>query len=469
LLSYLPKYFTTKSIYLYVGALFLCNLLFLNRVLPLIWWCFGIVEVIVFFYYANLLTKEWVNISNKDFVRKLFIYALVIRITWVIFSYFFYSIMTGQPFEFSSADAIGYHGEGIWLSDMIEKGDLQPFYNYIKDRYSDMGYTYYLGWQYWITGGSVIIARFFKALFSAYMCILVFKLGTRNFGNQVGRIAAIFCMLMPNLIYYTGLHTKEVEMVLITVFFVERSDYLLRTRHYNFVTVSLPLLLVSLLFLFRTVLGATALFSFFSTLVFSSNKLLSLGKRTVLIIWVTLAVSYFIGGKISSEVEETWASKTNNQNKSLEFRTNRDNGNKLAKYASSAIFVPMIFVIPLPTLVNTPSQENQQMINGGNFVKNILSFFVLFSIYWVVKNKQWREYILIGSFTIGYLLVIANSAFAQSERFHQPALPFLLIMAAFGVSKISNSQKKYFTWYMIVIFIAIVLWSWYKLAGRGLV
>lgn len=468
MLTYLPKYFTSKSIYLYVGILFLCNLIFFNRVLPLVWWCFGIVEVISFFYFANLFSKEWGSISIKDFNKNIFIFSLIIRIAWVVFSYFFYSLMTGQPFEFSSADAIGYHGEAIWLSDMIVKGDLQPYYDYIKDRYSDMGYSYYLGWQYWITGSSIIIARLFKALFGAYMCILVYKLATRNFGSQVGRMAAIFCMLMPNLIYYTGLHTKEVEMVLITVFFVERADYLLKIRQYNFITIILPLIFVSLLFFFRTVLGATALFSFFSTLIFSSNKMLGLGKRTVLIIWFTLAVSYFIGGKISSEVEETWAAKTDSQGKSLEFRSNRDNGNTLAKYASSAVFVPMIFVIPLPTLVNTPNQENQQMINGGNYIKNIMSFFVLFSIYWVIKNKQWREYTLIGSFTIGYLLVIANSAFAQSERFHQPALPFLLIMAAFGLSKISNNEKKYFNWYLIVIFIAILIWSWYKLAGRGL-
>ena len=73
-----------------------------------------------------------------------------------------------------------------------------------------------------------------------------------------------------------------------------------------------------------------------------------------------------------------------------------------------------------------------------------------------------------GAFTIGYLLVVANSAFAQSERFHQPALPFLMVFAAFGISKVTNTQKKYFTWYMAFIFIAIVAWSWFKLAGRGM-
>jgi hypothetical protein len=86
-----------------------------------------------------------------------------------------------------------------------------------------------------------------------------------------------------------------------------------------------------------------------------------------------------------------------------------------------------------------------------------------------VKNNKWRDYILIGSLTIGYLIVIAMSAFAQSERFHQPAMPFLLMFAAFGISKITNKSKTYFIWYMVFIFAAIVAWSWFKLAGRGLV
>ena len=376
--------------------------------------------------------------------------------------------MTGQPFEFGTGDAFGYHNEAIWLKSLIQNGNLQTYYDYIKGRYSDMGYAYYLGWQYWLTGSSIFIARVLKALIGAYTCVLIYNLATRNFGESVSRMAAIFCLLMPNLIYYTGLHTKEVEMVFISVLFVERADFLLKERKFNVINITVPIILAVSLFFFRTVLGASALFSFFSALVFSSNKMLGMGKRVLLILWVVGAASYFVGGKISTEVESVWNARLNNQDKSLEFRTTRDNGNKLAKYASSAIFVPLIFVIPFPTIINTPNQENQQIINGGNYVKNMMAFFVLFAFYWVIKSGSWRNYTLIGSFTVGYLLIIANSSFAQSERFHQPALPFLLIMAAFGVSKITNKEKKYFTWYIGVMFIAIVIWSWYKLAGRGL-
>ena len=193
-----------------------------------------------------------------------------------------------------------------------------------------------------------------------------------------------------------------------------------------------------------------------------------MGKRTILIVWVVVAAGYFVGGTISTEIESVWAARDQNQATSLEFRETRDNGNKFAKYAGSAVFAPLIFVIPFPTVVNTPDQQNQQFINGGNFIKNITAFFTLFALLMIIKNKKWREHLLLGSFTIGYLLVVAMSAFAQAERFHQPALPFSLIFAAYGVSIATRKEKKYFIWWMMFIFVAIVGWSWFKLAGRGM-
>ena len=185
-------------------------------------------------------------------------------------------------------------------------------------------------------------------------------------------------------------------------------------------------------------------------------------------VWILGVVGYYVGGTISTELESVWASRGRNQEESMQWRSTVENGNKFAKYAKGAVFAPIIFVIPFPTIVEVPLQQNQKIINGGNYVKNIMAFFTLFALYWTIKNKKWRDYLLIGSFTIGYLIVISFSAFGQSERFHLPAVPFELIMAAFGISLMTNRDKKYFRWWMILIFVAIVAWSWIKLAGRDM-
>jgi len=273
---------------------------------------------------------------------------------------------------------------------------------------------------------------------------------------------------MPTLIYYCGVHLKEVEMLLLTVWFMERADAMLRNKKFNIVEIAPPLILAGLLFFFRTVLGVTALFALFTALMFSSSKVVGWGKRSIIIVWVLATVGYFVGGQLASEVEGVWKDKETNQSSSMEYRSIEEGGNKYAKYASTAIFAPIIFVMPFPTMVSTEGQPTSQMWNGGYFVKNFMAFFVLLGLVWVLKNKKWRDYTLIGSFTIGYLGIIAMSSFAQAERFHQPALPFLLILAALGITKLTNKDKKYFKWYMAFLFIALLGWNYFKLAGRGL-
>jgi len=467
-LNYFPKYFTSKAIYLYLGVLVLCNIIFLSHPLALVWWGFGIVEVLSFFYFSNQLTRTWADYSEKRFLKNIFVTAFLIRLGWVVFSYFFYIYMTGRPFEFDAADASGYHTEASWVADMIHNSNIQPYFDYIKGRYSDMGYPFYLGIEYSITGNSIIIERILKSIFGAYTCVLIYKLGKRTFSEEVGRMSAIFCMLMPNMILYSGLHVKEVEMVFLTVWFLERSDAMFRNKNFNFAEIAPPVLIAGSLFFFRTVLGITSILALFTTIVFTTSKILGFGKRMILVVWILAVVGYFVGGTISTEIESVWATRGNSQEQSMKMRATEINGNKFAKYAKGAVFAPVIFVIPFPTIIETPLQQNQKIINGGNYVKNIMAFFTIFALYWIIKNKKWRDYMLLGSFTIGYLIIIALSAFAQSERFHQPVVPFELLFAAFGISIMTNKDKKYFRWWMIFIFIAIVGWSWVKLAGRDL-
>jgi len=467
-LNYFPKFFTSKAIMLYFIALLFCNIVFFNHALSLEWWIFGIVEVVAFFYFANENTRKWSKFSEKKFIRTIFVTAIILRIVWVIFSYFYYSAMTGQPFEFDAGDAMGYHEEGIQVASLIANGQLQQFFDRMKDNYSDMGYGMYLGIEYLITNGSIIIERLLKALYGALTCVLIYRLAKRTFGEETARMAAIFCVLMPNLILYAGLHLKEVEMVLLIIWYLERADFLLRSKKLNFHLVFPVLLLGGSLFFFRTVLGATAIFALFTALMFSSEHILNMGKRAILIVWLIGTVIFFMGSRVANEVESVWKARETNQSLSMEMRTTETNGNKYAKKLGAKVFAPMIFAIPFPTIVETPNQQNQKIINGGNFVKNVLAFFVMFAFLFIIKEKKWRDYLLVVSFTVSYLLVLSFSAFAQSERFHQPVLPLELMLAAFGITLVTNKTKKYYKWWLILLFFIMLGWSWFKLSGRDM-
>ena len=334
---------------------------------------------------------------------------------------------------------------------------------------SDMGYKTYLGVVYFFSFDSIWLVRILKALFSAYTCVLVYKLAGRNFGESTARLTAVFCMLMPNLIYYCGLHLKEVEMLFLIVLFVERSDYILRIKKIPIFQTILVVIIGLSLFTLRTVLGAVAFMALFSAMMFSSGKVLNWSKKLVLSFFVLLLLAIGLGESINQEVGEYWEARTENQSNNMEWRSKRKSGNEFTKYGSVAIFAPMIFTAPLPTMVNIETQENQMMLHGGNYVKNITSFFTIIAIFLLFYKGEWRLSSMPLFFLIGYLAVISLSGFAISERFHLPALPFNLMFAAYGISQVTNKHKRWFNVWLIFIFVAIVGWSWFKLAGRGIV
>lgn len=465
------KYISKRAINVYLAAVAVVGVLFMSHFMKWYWLIFGLVSVVGFFKYAPKLASAWSRYSPAIFEKKLFRTALVIRVVYVVFSYFFYLGMTGEPFEFHAADAVGYHHEASWIADMIKRGDISPYVRYVESKgggVSHLFYTMGLGIQYAITSKSIFIARLLKALCSAWMCVLIYRLASRNFEENVGRLSAVLCMLMPNLIYYCGLHVREAEMVFVTVLFVERADLLLRQSKIDLKLLFTVLLVGISLFTFRTVLGAVAFIALFATVVFSSKKIVSVGKKLILGFFIVILLGISIGGRISSEVEEVLEGSATNQSNSMAWRAERKGGNSFAKYAGTAVFAPMIFTIPFPTVVETPNQENQRLIHGGNFVKNITSFFAILALLILLFSGDWRRHVLPIAFMCGYLMVIASSGFAHSERFHFPALPFALMFAAYGMSKLEKKHKRWFRIWLMLVFVAIVAWSWFKLAGRGM-
>ena len=143
MVPFFPKIIANKGLVLYVVSLLAVSIAFNSFAMPFMWMLLGVAGVSLFFVLAPKLSKEWQGKSVKDFTRNLFWIAVLLRVVWVVFSYYFYLSQTGQPFEYGSSDAIGYHDEADWLA--------YEDWNYIWDflfasrsSYSDSGYSFYL-------------------------------------------------------------------------------------------------------------------------------------------------------------------------------------------------------------------------------------------------------------------------------------------------------------------------------------
>jgi hypothetical protein len=466
-LTYLPKFVSEKAIMAYLVSLVICQLIFAKYLLPLNFMLIGAVSTVGFFYFSNQKTIQWQKLVEKTFEKRIFWTALALRVVWVVFSYYFYISQTGAPFEFHAADVMAYHSGGQEVRQRILDGTMDDW-SMLQNAPSDAGYMLMLGIEYLFTNNSIFIARIIKAIFSAFVVVFIYKIARNNFDEKTGRIAAIFACFLPNFIYYCGLHQKETEMIFFAVWFVERTDYLIRNKNIKLVSIVHILLLAIVLFLFRTVLGAVAVLSIIITFLLSAERKTNWGNRIIGFACVIVFIGFMAGTKIMLEVETVWENRTRNQETSMQWRSQRESGNIFSKYGNVAIFAPLMFTIPLATMTKTPTQENVQLMNGANFVKNVMSFFVIFGLFMLFYRKIWRKHLLILSFMSGYLAVIAMSGFAQSERFHIPALPFEVIISAYGLSLFTNKQKTLFNYWIFGVIIAEIAWNYIKLKGRGM-
>jgi 4-amino-4-deoxy-L-arabinose transferase-like glycosyltransferase len=467
---FLPKYFSSKAIAAFFLALVGSNLIFFHRMLPFQWMVFAIIEAVGFFYFTQLLSKRWRWNSVKRFEKRLFTTSLILHAIWVVFAYFFYIWMSGQPFEFAAADSHGYVATGLQFANIIKNGQ---FFSIFGDQHmdvSDMGFPLWLSFLDLTIGPSLLVQRLIHAIFSAWTAVLLYRLTTRNFGESAGRLAGIMFMLLPNFYFYVGIHLKETMMIFLVVAFANNADQLLRGSKLQVKSLVLTIAILLLFFLFRTALGITAIFALMTALIFSKGQnIKKWGKRVIIAVWLIAAIGVFLSARMANEIEELYQYRNADQSTSMKWRAQEQGGNPYAKYGTMALFVPMILTLPFPTFtLANEEQQNQMMFSGGYFDRNVYSFFVILALFLLIKRHEWREHLFIITFFGTYLLIIAKSAFAVSERFHLPAVPFLLAMAAYGMTQAGKKERKWYIPFLVLIVFAAIGWNWFKLAGRGL-
>lgn len=495
-----PSWLMRNALVVYIFALAIITIIYSSYSLLWYYMLSGIVSVLVFFGYgyklANSTTVTKLR-SEKRFERRIFWVAFIPRIAWVLLINYVFIQTYGDAFGFENGDAVYYDSMGQFVASLIGDGNFHfrseiTQWNGGHDDISDMGYGIYIGLIYWLTGSSGVLSnasvygaelvtppisilaiRLIKCVLSSLTVLLIYRLAKRNFDDRTARIAAIFCALWPNFWYYCSAHLKEVEMVFLAVLFVEQADQMLRSRHFTAWKVIPVLLIAAAIFTMRTPLGLVALLALVFSVVMSSSRVVTWGKRIIVGILAVALIGVTAGNQLEERAQSlVQAVQSNQQEGNMEWRARREHGNAFAKYAGKTVFAPLIFTIPFPTMVRPyEGQEVQQLNNGGNFVKNILSFFTIFVMVMLMISGKWREHLLPLSFLLGYLVVLVMSSFAQAERFHQPVMPFEFMFAAYGLSLVASNKKykRWFGYWCGVMFIAAIAWNWFKLAGRGLV
>ena len=467
MVPYFPRRVASNAIITYLVALAIVSVVFFRYIMLWGYIVLGITWVAGFFLLTEKWSVEWRHLPEKMYLKYLFQAAIIIRLVWVVASYFFYLSWTGLPFEFDAHDAMGYHEEAKWLAGSDWSMTWDYYFGSQFHGTSDVGYPLYLTIVYKIFGPVIIIPRIIKAFISAYTCVLLYKLTSRTIGEDMGRLAGIMSCLMLNFVIYCGYHLKETEMIFLEVLFLERADHLLRSAKLTFWKVLWPSLLALSLFFFRTVLGAAAGFALASGVLFSNAPAMKKGlRRAALVGWGLLAVLVFGGGTIMTELESYWEDRGDNLSQRRYEQTVR--GNQWAQYATGAVMAPMVFVLPFSTMVNVSQQYAQQAKHAGNYVRNFMGFFVLLALFEMIRRKRWRDFALPVSFVVAYLGVVSMSGFSSSERFLLPGMPCLILLWTYGITTLRKPTFKLLPFWYVVVVLMEVGWAFFKLGSRGL-
>ena len=467
MVPYFPRKVASNAIITYLIARGIVSVVFFRYMMFWGYIVLGITWTIGFFLLTTKWSVEWRAVSEKYYLRYLFRAAVIIRLAWVIISYFYYISATGIPFEFEAADSLGYHETACWFMESDWASIWDGFFGGGFHGYSDVGYPFYLGILYKIFGPVVIIPRLIKVFISAYTCVLLYKVTSRLLGEDMGRMAGIMCCLMLNFVIYCGYHLKETEMLFLEVLFLERADHLLRSTKMTFWDVLWPSLLALSMFFFRTVLGATAAFALATGVLLANYPSMKRGlRRASLVVWGILCVVVVGGGALVTEVEGYWEERDDNVAKKRLEQTLR--GNQWAQYATGTVMAPMIFVLPFSTMVNVSEQYAQQAKHAGNYVRNFMGFFAILAVIEAIRRRKWRDLALPLAYVASYLGVVAMSGFSNSERFLLPGMPLLIILWCYGITTLRKQTFKYFMPWCIVVVLMEVAWAFFKLGSRGL-
>lgn len=474
-LTYFPKGLSNKAIATYVISLLAVSILFMQYALPLWLMLFGIISVIVFFHFSNSLSIQWMRFSTKSFEKKLFWTAFIIRLAYVVFIYNLNYYLYGTYYESQEGDINWYVPEASDLCDDILNGGNGLSILLSNVQLDDLGYIIYLSFLYLITYkiSIVMLPLLIKIILGSVTCVFIYRLAYNHFNNSIARLSGIFCLLQFNLIWWCGSMMKETEMVFLYIWFAYKADTLLVTNNTKVSSWLIVVIIGLLMFGFRTVLAVISFVSLFGALLFTSSKVISTSRKVVAGILVALMLLLVAGDRVKEQTQsliET-ASDTEYQQRNMEWRSKRAGAaNQFAKYAGAAVFAPLIFTIPFPSMVYTfESQEMQMMVNGGNYVKNVLSFYVIYSMFFLLFSGEWRKHVFPIALLVGYLSALTLSVFAHSGRFHMPIISLEMMFAAYGLSLVVEKRRlHWFNYVLIMEFMFCVAWSWFKLRGRNM-
>lgn len=436
--------------------------------------------VVVFmtaYYYAE---RNYYRLNSKQFVKKIFWFSIILRVSSVLIVYFILYDILGGDLGIEEYDTIFYDENAKRLNNFYTTGVLSPEFVSIFFRFGidDFGYIFILSLQYFLTD-ALLVTKLIQTIVDSFSVVLMYKVLQKIYGTNVAKTGAIILSVFYPFILFSGLHTKEVYMIFFMLLAINTTMKLVNDREaYNAINIVLFCISIIAIFSMRIILGLIIVVSILG--YFLLAKRVSISRKVIALISLGLffftvlsaigLLDEFTGKALGYLGVEYGDAEKLGGRSTGEYQRK---GQSFAQYATGIVLLPISFITPFPSFVETNIKEAygmtmQWFFSGGLLIWVYISFFSFIGFYKSIKNNFRKNSLLIfiSSFYIVALLV---SVYITSIRFNVPKMLILIMFVAYGLHNQSRNTIKYFGVYMIVSSVLILLWNYIKVAGRGLV
>jgi len=467
-----PEHYTRIAIVFALVLISFISLIFNSYIMPPFILAVGIVIILFFFLGLQYYSRFWSRIELKTFDKRLFLHSMFYRIVFIVLLYllsYFYD-PANFPFEINAVDSWLYHRASAQMAKLFFSGNAVDVGLYYFKTSADLGFPMYMAILYYIFGPQTIVVRIMNALWGSLTAVYVSRITRSIFGDAPGRLAGILTMLMPSLMWYSGMHLKESLMIFLVIAVMYHAIKIIQEGKINIASLVIMVLFTFSLFYFRTFLAMLVLVSVlvYFLLNFSKTKinrgLIFVSFMIFVVVMSNLITTLGFDQVISSNLDES----EGRFDHELHYAAKQRGVNYQRALVSPFILVGAA-VTPFPSLLDFEKRQLGIYMKFQNeLTRNMMYFFSFMGLIYAIRNA-FRKSSALLLFTFGYILILVIAAVSFQDRFQLPVLPFMIIFMSVGFSYGKRPITNKWFFYLALIFAAVFSWNFFKLSIRGLV
>ncbi len=459
------------ALFFAISVLFCHVLFFPEYIMPLPILLGGLAVIILFFAGVYYYMNSWR--TCKSFKTRLFFHSLFYRLVSIAVLYELTALYdpVHLPFEIAALDSWNYHYSGVIVADAIREGkDIFYELSHFWKSESDYGFSTCIGFMYSIFGKHVVVVKIFNAIVGSFTVLRIYQIAQIAYEEKQARIAGILTMLMPSLLWFSGLFLKETLLIFLIANICYFTLKIIETDKFRIPNTILILLFLGSIFYFRTVLVPIVFGCVLLQIVFNKTKnrnyRLFAGFITIVLVLGSLFITYELS--MDKHIEDAIESSSDQFGTELD-KASKDRGINYTAALISPLLIAGAIITPFPSLLNFEERQLGIYAHFQNeIVRNVMYFFVFIGLFRFIKQRK-SGAIFVGSFAVLYIMVLAVSGISFQDRFQLLALPFLIIFMADGIVAKYPKKEKHWVGYLSFIFFAILFWNVFKLSNRGLI